>query len=85
MKRCHYEVLGVDQKATPDQIKRAYFKLAMVHHPDKNENSEESTRIFTEIQTSYEVLSDPQERAWYDDHRTSILKGGNIQNILKFS
>jgi len=51
--------------------------LALKWHPDKNNNSEESEHNFKEIQQAYEVLSDPNERAWYDNHRESILKGGD--------
>ncbi|KAJ3217286.1 DnaJ sub C member 21 [Dinochytrium kinnereticum] len=49
---------------------------ALEHHPDKNPTRvEEATRIFTEIQAAYEILSDPQERSWYDSHKDSILRG----------
>lgn len=75
--RCHYEVLGVERDADDTDIKRSYRKLALTHHPDKNhDNTEDSTRIFHEIQAAYDVLSDKQERAWYDKHREAILKGG---------
>ncbi|XP_031556654.1 LOW QUALITY PROTEIN: dnaJ homolog subfamily C member 21-like [Actinia tenebrosa] len=77
MRRCNYEILGVERDATDDEIKKAYRKIALKWHPDKNpENVEECTKIFAEIQQAYEVLSDPQERAWYDKHREQILRGG---------
>jgi len=59
----HYSNLGVDKTATPDDIKKAYRKLASQHHPDKGGN----TAKFQEIQTSYDTLSDPQKREEYDN------------------
>lgn len=75
--RCHYEVLGVDQKASSDEIKKAYRKLALKLHPDKNldEDPEVAKSVFQELQQAFEVLSDPQERSWYDRHRDAILSG----------
>ncbi|KAL8705550.1 MAG: hypothetical protein Q9201_001367 [Fulgogasparrea decipioides] len=75
-KTCYYEFLGVSSKASDEEVKKAYRKKALELHPDRNYgNVEETTRLFTEVQSAYEVLSDPQERAWYDSHRDIILKG----------
>ncbi|XP_034048650.1 dnaJ homolog subfamily C member 21 [Thalassophryne amazonica] len=75
--KCHYEVLGVKRDAGDDDLKKAYRKLALKWHPDKNLNSaEEAAEQFKLIQAAYDVLSDPQERAWYDNHREALLKGG---------
>lgn len=75
-KTCFYEVLSVSRDASSDEIKKAYRKAALKWHPDKNmDNLEEANVKFKEVNEAYEVLSDPQERAWYDSHRESILKG----------
>lgn len=66
-KRDYYEVLGVDKKATPDEIKKAYRKLAKQHHPDANKNNEkEAEEKFKEVTEAYEVLSDDEKRKMYD-------------------
>ncbi|KAL8683066.1 MAG: hypothetical protein Q9186_000976 [Xanthomendoza sp. 1 TL-2023] len=74
-KRCYYEVLDVDRQGTDEEIKKAYRKKALELHPDRNYgNVEETTKQFAEVQSAYAVLSDPQERAWYDSHRNIILQ-----------
>ncbi|KAK5653597.1 hypothetical protein OQA88_8859 [Cercophora sp. LCS_1] len=75
-KTCYYELLGIDRQAPEEEIRRAYKKKALEHHPDRNYgDTENATRRFAEVQTAYEVLIDPQERAWYDSHRDAILSG----------
>lgn len=74
--KCYYEVLGVPRDVNDEDLKKTYRKLALKWHPDKNlDNASEAKEQFQLVQQAYEVLSDPQERAWYDNHRESILRG----------
>lgn len=61
-----YTVLGLEKNASDDEIKAAFRKLAMKHHPDKNHGSEEAERRFKDITAAYETLSDPDKRRMYD-------------------
>ncbi|SLM37333.1 Tetratricopeptide-like helical domain [Lasallia pustulata] len=62
----YYKILGVENDAGENEIKKAYRKLAIVHHPDKNPDDEEAADRFKDIGEAYETLSDPQKRAKYD-------------------
>ncbi len=62
----YYKLLGVDKTASDAEIKKAFRKLAMKHHPDRNAGNEESEEMFKQIQQAYAVLSDPEKRAAYD-------------------
>ncbi|EAW09130.1 putative C2H2 finger domain protein [Aspergillus clavatus NRRL 1] len=69
-----YELLAIPHNAPLDEIRKAYKKKALELHPDKNYgNVEAATKLFAEIQSAYQVLSDPQERSWYDTHRDAFL------------
>lgn len=65
-KRDFYDVLGISNNATDDDIKKAYRKLAMKYHPDRNLNNKEAEAKFKEIKEAYEILGDSQKRASYD-------------------
>jgi molecular chaperone DnaJ len=67
-KRDFYDILGVARNATDDEIKKAYRKLAMKYHPDRNPDSKEAEGKFKEAKEAYEMLSDPQKRAAYDQY-----------------
>jgi molecular chaperone DnaJ len=71
----YYQLLGVDRSADADEIKRAYRKLAVKYHPDKNNGSKESEEKFKEITQAYEVLRDPDKRSVYDRYGEQGLKG----------
>ncbi|KAF2476859.1 TPR-like protein [Lindgomyces ingoldianus] len=62
----YYKILGISKDASDQEIKKAYRKLAIVHHPDKNPDDDQAAERFKEIQEAHETLSDPQKRARYD-------------------
>ncbi|XP_075511464.1 dnaJ protein ERDJ3B-like [Primulina tabacum] len=92
--KSYYDILQVPKGASDEQIKRAYRKLALKYHPDKNQGNEEANKKFAEINNAYEVLSDGEKRGIYDrygeeglkQHAASGGRGGgggmNIQDIF---
>src|SRR5438270_6575624 len=67
-KRDYYEILGIEKSAEVEEIKKAYRKMAVKYHPDKNPGDKAAEEQFKELSEAYEVLSDPQKRAAYDQY-----------------
>ena len=92
-KRDYYEVLGVKKNATEEEIKKAFRKLAMKHHPDRNQGNKQAEERFKEINEAYAVLSDKEKRAKYDQFGPSgfsqrysqedIFRGFDINDLLR--
>ena len=90
-KRDYYEVLGVDKNASADEIKKAYRKMAVKYHPDKNPGDKEAEEKFKEAAEAYSVLSDADKKAKYDQFGHAGVEGagpdfsggfGNLNDIL---
>jgi molecular chaperone DnaJ len=77
-KRDYYEILGVSRSASPDQVKKAYRKLALKYHPDRNPGNQTAEESFKEASEAYEILSDGQRKAQYDQfgHVSDNFGGG---------
>ncbi|KAI1004101.1 hypothetical protein K3495_g4116 [Podosphaera aphanis] len=71
-----YNSLGVQPEASDTELKKAYRKMAMKHHPDKNKDNPDSAEKFKEVSHAYEILSDPQKRAVYDQYGLDFLMRG---------
>ena len=67
-KKDYYDTLGLNKQASDTEIKKAYKKLAMKHHPDRNDGNPEATETFKEVKKAYDVLSDPQKKTIYDQY-----------------
>ena len=74
----HYQILGIKQLSNDAEIKNAFRQLSMIHHPDKNKNTEESNRVFRIILNAYKILSDELKRKEYDEF---LRKSEYIKNF----
>ena len=72
----YYQALGVERTASADDIKRAYRKLAVKYHPDKNPGDSEAEQHFKKISEAYDILSDESKRRMYDQYGESAFQGG---------
>jgi len=80
-KRDYYDVLGLERSASPDQIKKAYRRLAHKHHPDRNQNDPAAEVKFKEAAEAFEVLADPAKRQRYDQFGHAGLSGAGIHDF----
>jgi molecular chaperone DnaJ len=84
IKRCYYEVLGVERTASDEIIKKTYRKLAMLYHPDRNPDNKDAEEKFKEAAEAYEVLSDPEKRQIYDQYGHDGLSGSGFHGFSGF-
>lgn len=87
MAKDYYNILGLDKKASAEAIKKAYRKLAVKYHPDKNQGNKEAEEKFKELNEAYEVISDPEKRKKYDQFGANWnqVNGGGQQGGNAYS
>jgi len=84
-KRDYYEVLGVEKSASPEEVKRAYRRMAIKYHPDKNPGNKEAEAKFKECAEAYEVLSDADKRKQYDQYGHEGLRGTGMHDFSRMN
>lgn len=84
-KRDYYDILGVARSASAEEIKKAYRKLAIKHHPDKNQGDKESEEMFKEAAEAYDVLSNPEKKQRYDQYGHAGMGAGGGSGAHGFS
>ena len=73
-----YDILGITKNASPEEIKKAYRKMALKYHPDKNPNDKAAEEKFKLAAEAYEVLSDPEKKAKYDQYGHQAFEAGPV-------
>ena len=84
MNKNPYEVLGVARDASDADIKKAYHKLVMQYHPDRNPGNKDAEEKFKEVNNAFDILKDPQKRAAYDRFGDAAFAGGNASGANPF-
>ena len=82
MKKDYYEILGLAKNATPIDIKKAYRKMAIKYHPDKNPGDKVAEEKFKEAAAAYEVLSDENKKARYDQYMLRLRMDKEVMVVL---